>query len=127
MCFNIDQLVTFPCLYYIRNLEESTRSVYKENVRITEVLAYHVAETEQLKKLRDNLMEENQSLKSEKHLNELAMQKSVQQTKQMKSTIKQVRIFLVCHKILWFSSLNFVLVRNQHDRNFLRLFFIKWP
>ena len=78
-------------LQCFRNLDETTRNVYKENVRVNEVLAYHMAESEQLKKVRDKLLEENSLLKSEKQLNDLTMQKSVQQNKHLKANIKQVR------------------------------------
>lgn len=57
------------------------------------MLSYHIAETEQLKKLRAKLLEENEQLKLDNQLNDITMQKSVQQNKQLKQNIKQVRIY----------------------------------
>ena len=37
------------------NLDETTRAVYKENIRLNEALTYHLKETENLEKVSDNI------------------------------------------------------------------------
>ncbi|KAK3716448.1 hypothetical protein QZH41_019378, partial [Actinostola sp. cb2023] len=56
------------------NLDETTRSVYKENVCINAALEFHVKEGHELKKERDNLFEQNKELLSEKELNGMIVQ-----------------------------------------------------
>lgn len=79
---------TFVCV--IRNLDDTTRSVYKENVRLSESLNYHMREGEMLKKIKARLEEENETLKGDKELNEAMVQEKVAQVKQQKTQIKQV-------------------------------------
>ena len=78
-------------LVLYRNLDETTRSVYKENVRIGEALQIHMEEEKKLKRIRDKLQEENQGLKDEKEMNDLVIKEKVSQTKAQKKAIKEVR------------------------------------
>ena len=75
-----------------RNLDETTRSVYKENVRVTEALNYHIEEGTKLKKKKGKLEEENDTLQGEKELNTLMIQDKVVQTKHQKQLIQEVGI-----------------------------------
>lgn len=36
------------CIFYFSNLDETTRSIYKENVRLNEALSYHVKAGDEL-------------------------------------------------------------------------------
>ncbi|XP_005096741.1 basal body-orientation factor 1 isoform X2 [Aplysia californica] len=74
----------------ISNLDETTKSVYKENVRLTEALNYHMKEGDLLKKERDRLQEENDNLKQEKEVTDMMVQDKVVQVKQQKETIKEL-------------------------------------
>ena len=76
---------------FFSNLDETTRSVYKENVRVSEALSYHMDEGEKLKRLRAKLEAENERLLNEKELNDMMIQEKVQQVQQQKSAIKEVR------------------------------------
>ena len=40
------------CTYACRNLDQTTRDVFKENVRLQEALKHHVKESDQLKVMR---------------------------------------------------------------------------
>ena len=73
-----------------RNLDETTKSVYKENVRLSEALNYHMKEGELLKKERKRLCEENERLLGEKEVNDMMVQEKVIQAKQQKELIKEV-------------------------------------
>ena len=73
-----------------RNLDETTKSVYKENVRLSEALNYHMKEGELLKKERERLKEESERLMGEKEVNDMMVQEKVIQAKQQKELIKEV-------------------------------------
>ncbi|KAK3093033.1 hypothetical protein FSP39_010308 [Pinctada imbricata] len=74
----------------IANLDETTKSVYKENVRLSEELNYHRKEAETLKKMRDRLLEENESLKGDKELNDMMVQEKIVQVKNQKEQIREL-------------------------------------
>ncbi|KAK3708366.1 hypothetical protein QZH41_014832, partial [Actinostola sp. cb2023] len=75
----------------ISNLDETTRSVYKENVRINAALEFHVKEGHELKKERDNLFEQNKELLSEKELNGMIVQEKVVESKQQHKRITELQ------------------------------------
>ncbi|CAG5121059.1 unnamed protein product, partial [Candidula unifasciata] len=72
------------------NLDEATKSVYTENIRLTEALNYHLKEEDNLKKERNKLLEENANLKQEKEVTEMIVQRKVGQHKHQKQTIKEL-------------------------------------
>ena len=72
------------------NLDETTKSVYKENVRLSEALGYHMKEGEVLKKVKVRLEEENEALRGDKEINEMMVHEKVAQTKNQKTQIKEV-------------------------------------
>ncbi|XP_045186628.2 basal body-orientation factor 1-like [Mercenaria mercenaria] len=72
----------------IANLDETTKSVYKENVRLSEALSYHMKEGEVLRKQKEKLEEENELLRGDKEINEMMVQEKVSQTKNQKQQIK---------------------------------------
>jgi len=41
----------FACFFFVSNLDETTRSVYKENVRLNAALDFHLKEGQELKKV----------------------------------------------------------------------------
>ena len=73
-----------------RNLDEATKSVYKENVRITKALNYHTEEGEQLRKLKERLERENDQLKGDKEIDDLLIQRKVAQSRHNKRLVKEV-------------------------------------
>jgi regulator of replication initiation timing len=79
-----------------RNLDETSKNIFKENVRMTQTLTYHVEESEHLRKQVNKLAEENERLKGDRDLNELLVQKKVSQYQKNKQTIKEV--FVLCNK-----------------------------
>ncbi|ESO99812.1 hypothetical protein LOTGIDRAFT_205234 [Lottia gigantea] len=73
----------------ISNLDESTKNVYKENVRLSEALNYHMKESDLLKKERAELLKENEDLKGKKEINDLMVQEKIVQNKQQKEQLKE--------------------------------------
>lgn len=50
----------------LRQLDEASRSVFRENVRLNEALKHHMKETEDLKKLTASLAKKNACLTLDK-------------------------------------------------------------
>ncbi|KAJ8045051.1 Basal body-orientation factor 1 [Holothuria leucospilota] len=75
----------------VSKLDETTRSVYKENVRVNEALGYHIKESEELKAAEERLAKENKELKEGKELNELLVQEKVVENKRQKTQIKELQ------------------------------------
>lgn len=74
----------------IANLDETTRSVYKENVRLNAALGFHLKEGQDLKKERDILDEKTSNLLSEKELNGMIVQEKIVESKQHKKQISEL-------------------------------------
>lgn len=56
---------SFPRILF-RQLDDASRSVFKENVRLNEALKHHMKEEEDLQKLRASLTRDNASLTLDK-------------------------------------------------------------
>lgn len=75
----------------ISNLDETTRSVYKENVRLNAALDFHIREGQELKKEKQALSTKTSSLLSEKELNGMIVQEKVVESKQQKKEIEELQ------------------------------------
>ncbi|XP_071490868.1 basal body-orientation factor 1-like [Diadema antillarum] len=75
----------------ISNLDETTRSVYKENVRLNEALNYHVKEADELKAEKEKLLTENSQLKGDRELQDQLIQEKVVESKKQKKVIKELQ------------------------------------
>ncbi|KAK6165338.1 hypothetical protein SNE40_022284 [Patella caerulea] len=73
----------------ISNLDETTKNVYKENVRLSEALNFHMKESDLLKKERAELLTENEQLKGEKEINDIMVQDKIVQSKHQKEKLKE--------------------------------------
>eukprot|EP00112_Aurelia_sp_Birch-Aquarium-sp1_P001158 Seg112.7 transcript_id=Seg112.7/GoldUCD/mRNA.D3Y31 product="Basal body-orientation factor 1" protein_id=Seg112.7/GoldUCD/D3Y31 len=74
----------------VSNLDETTRAVYKENIRLNEALTFHLKETQTLQKIKDELEQKNKSLTGEEELNSLVVQEKVIQAKQLQKQNKEL-------------------------------------
>ena len=75
----------------VNNLDETTRSVYKENVRVNLALDYHMTESKDLKKRKDLLEVEKRELENDKELNGLIVQEKVVESQRQKKIIKELQ------------------------------------
>eukprot|EP00794_Sanderia_malayensis_P017759 gene17759-19532_t len=75
----------------VSNLDETTKAVYKENIRLNEALAYHLNETKNLEKINGDLKNKNKSLQGEEELNSLVVQEKVVQAKQYQKQNKELQ------------------------------------
>lgn len=64
--YDTNSWIVFALIF--RQLDSVGRSVFKENVRLNEVVAYHLKETEELQKIKQKLEEDNSFLLLEKVL-----------------------------------------------------------
>ena len=119
MCSTVEKWLLLSQLL-VRNLDETTRSVYKENVRIGEALQIHMQEEKKLKKLREKLEEQNQVLSDEKEMNDMVIKEKVSETKQQKRLIKEVRGNLLismaycrCQKCEWANMHMYVIYTSR--------------
>jgi hypothetical protein len=74
----------------VKNLDETTKTVYKENIRLNEALSHHIEQNEYLKKKTETLERENESLKGDRELNQLLVQEKVSESKRHRKQIKDV-------------------------------------
>lgn len=72
------------------NLDKTAQSVFKENVRVTEALASHIDEAEELRDQVKRLEHENRQLRNDQELSEMLVQQKVAQSHRSKQTIKEV-------------------------------------
>ena len=72
------------------NLDKTAKSVFKENVRVTEALASHIDEADQLRDDVRRLEYENRQLRNDQELSDVLVQQKVAQSRHNKQTIKEV-------------------------------------
>ncbi|XP_010896205.2 basal body-orientation factor 1 isoform X2 [Esox lucius] len=75
----------------IVQLDDASRSVFKENVRLSEALKYHMKEVEDLRKMTVSLAEENASLAVYKETSELMLKEHVSQLRAQEEEIAELR------------------------------------
>ncbi|XP_045918561.1 basal body-orientation factor 1 [Micropterus dolomieu] len=75
----------------IVQLDDASRSVFKENVRLNEALKYHIKEAEDLQKLTLSLTKENASLALDKETFELIVKKNAAQMEAQKEELSKLR------------------------------------
>ncbi|XP_051249908.1 basal body-orientation factor 1 isoform X1 [Dicentrarchus labrax] len=75
----------------IVQLDDASRSVFKENVRLNEALKYHIKEAEELQKLTHSLEKENALLEVDKNTIELLVKKNAAQMEAQKKEISKLR------------------------------------
>ncbi|KAK2826112.1 hypothetical protein Q5P01_020326 [Channa striata] len=75
----------------IVQLDDTTRSVFKENVRLSEALKFHVKEAEDLQKLTNSLTKENASLALDKSTFELLIKKNAAEMEAQRYELSKLR------------------------------------
>ncbi|XP_007904217.1 basal body-orientation factor 1 [Callorhinchus milii] len=75
----------------IVNLENKTRCVFKENVRLTGTVKVYIKEAEYLKKINQHLKDQNMQLFSQKETSEVLVKEKLLEVKQLKDQIQQLQ------------------------------------
>ncbi|XP_053191080.1 basal body-orientation factor 1-like [Scomber japonicus] len=75
----------------IVQLDDASRSVFKENVRLNEALKYHIKEAEDLQKLTDSLAKEKASLELDMNTFETIIKKNAAQMEDQKEEVFKLK------------------------------------
>ncbi|XP_037341588.2 basal body-orientation factor 1-like [Pungitius pungitius] len=75
----------------IVKLDDASRSVFKENVRLNEALKYHIKESEQLQILTNSMFKEKTSLALDKNTLELMVKKNAAQMEAQNKELSKLR------------------------------------
>ncbi|XP_025057014.1 basal body-orientation factor 1 isoform X2 [Alligator sinensis] len=75
----------------IMQLNSTGRAVFKENVRLHEALAYHLKESEELQKIKEQLEKDKALLLQEKETNDSLVQEKILQITQQKAQIQDLQ------------------------------------
>ena len=86
----IQELATHAHAQAIANLDERTRSVYRENAQMAEALTLHMTEEQSLRAEKERLEIANRQLAAEKELSQQLAQEKVSQAQQHKKLIRYV-------------------------------------
>jgi len=92
-CQNVQKALesdNVDCLVLRSNLDETAKNVFKENIRVTEALASHIDEADELRDHVRRLEYENRQLHNDQEMSEMLVQQKVAQSKRNKQTIKEV-------------------------------------
>ena len=99
----------------VGNLRETTKNIFRENVRITEALRYHVEEGKELRKATEVLGEQAGKLMEEKEMNDRIVREKIVQVQLQTDMLKQLS-----DKVLSLeSSLSKVVKEFDKERDFL--------
>ncbi|XP_029982845.1 basal body-orientation factor 1-like [Sphaeramia orbicularis] len=72
-------------------LDDASRSVFKENVRLNEALKHHTREADELQKLTDSLVKENATLTLDKNAYEVMAKKNTVQMKAQEEELSKLK------------------------------------
>lgn len=64
----------------VANLENTTKSVYRENVKITEALKYHLVQGDDLQRRADSLSSINRTMLEEREMHDLIVKEKIAQS-----------------------------------------------
>ncbi|TPX62313.1 hypothetical protein PhCBS80983_g00426 [Powellomyces hirtus] len=88
----ISELATKAHKEAVANLGETEKEVFRQNIRISEALRYHVAEGEEMTKTNLELANTNRQLLEEKNLHDVIVKEKIMQAKQQAKEIKDLRL-----------------------------------
>jgi hypothetical protein len=71
----------------VNNLTDTTKDVYKENIRMSEALLYHVEEGAELNRLNSELLQKNRELSEENQLHSVIVREKIVQCKKQEAEV----------------------------------------
>ena len=75
----------------ISNLKETTKEIFRENIRMTEALKYHLQEEQELQKRNDQLSTSNQQLVESKELQDTLIRDKIFLSRQKNDELSQLQ------------------------------------
>lgn len=111
----ISELATKAHKEAVANLQTTTKEVYRENIRMSEALKYHLEEGTQLGKANNQLQATNRMLSEEKDMHNVIVKEKILQTRTQSVDIKELKskIYSMEH------SLSHVVREFEHEREIL--------
>ena len=112
----IEELASKAHSEAISNLDERTRSIYRENAAMADALSLHMSEEQSLRKQKESLEMANRQLAAEKELSQQLAQGKIQQSQKQKKLIREFE-----QKVLALEQSLTVMVREfEKEREMLR-------
>ncbi|KAJ3325341.1 hypothetical protein HDV06_004200 [Boothiomyces sp. JEL0866] len=87
----ISELATKAHKEAVSNLKHTTKDVYKENIRISEALLYHVQDGQELGRINTDLESQNKQLLQEKELHSVIVKEKIIHSRNQEIEIKQLK------------------------------------
>ncbi|KAJ3260990.1 hypothetical protein HK103_006945 [Boothiomyces macroporosus] len=87
----ISELATKAHKEAVSNLKHTTKDVYKENIRISEALLYHVQDGQELGRINTDLENQNKQLLQEKELHSVIVKEKIIHSRNQEIEIKQLK------------------------------------
>ncbi|TPX67745.1 hypothetical protein SpCBS45565_g03666 [Spizellomyces sp. 'palustris'] len=107
----ISELATKAHKEAVANLKETTKEVFRQNIRMAEALRYHVQEGEDLGKTNSRLSNVNKQLLEEKDFHDVIVKEKILQTKQQTKEVIPPALFLA----------HVTIIREfEHEREMIR-------
>lgn len=96
----------------VQNLDDTTRNIYRENVRLTESLSLHMKESEELKKTLADLENRVESLTATQDMNDNITREKVQQVKNQRKSLREKQERIESLE----TQLGQIVVQSNHDK-----------
>jgi hypothetical protein len=74
----------------VSTLDETTKEVYRENVRLVEALKSHMSASEELARQNERLMQKNEQLSHEKEMNDLIVREKIISYKNQSQVVRDL-------------------------------------
>ncbi|KAJ3269396.1 hypothetical protein HDV01_001437 [Terramyces sp. JEL0728] len=87
----ISELATKAHKEAVSNLKHTTKDVYKENIRISEALLYHVQDGQELGRINTDLETQNKQLLQEKELHSVIVKEKIIHSRNQELELKQLK------------------------------------
>ncbi|KXS13795.1 hypothetical protein M427DRAFT_364100 [Gonapodya prolifera JEL478] len=88
---NISELASKAEKEAVAALQETTKEIYRENVRMTEALNHHVHENQSLQKQSEHLSVENKQLQGEREIHEAMVREKILQSKTLQQEVQSLK------------------------------------
>ncbi|KAJ3017888.1 hypothetical protein HKX48_003303 [Thoreauomyces humboldtii] len=111
----ISELATKAHKEAVANLKETEKEVFRQNIRISEALQYHVQEGEEMAKTNAELVLVNRQLLDEKNLHDVIVKEKITQTKQQAREIKELKLKIQSME----HTLSHVVREFEHERDMM--------
>ena len=75
---------------HARKYDQTSKSLYEDNVKLLKILNYHLGEIHKLKRSKERVLELNEGLRIEKECADIAVKQKIIQNKKMTKYVSEV-------------------------------------